>query len=68
MLRQMPPGTTPPLIIQYNASTVPILQYCFSSSKMSEQELFDVTANQVRLGFSTLRGASCRGLTAEKCA
>ena len=57
MLRQLPPGTTPPLIIQYNASTVPILQYCFSSSKLSEQELFDVTANQVRLGFSTLRGA-----------
>ena len=57
VLRQMPPGQQPPLIIQYNASTVPILQYCFSSSKMSEQELFDVTANQVRLGFSTLRGA-----------
>ena len=56
-LRQMPPGTTPPLIIQYNASTVPILQYCFSSPKMSEQELFDVTANQVRIGISTLRGA-----------
>ena len=56
-LRQMPPGTTPPLIIQYNASTVPILQYCFSSPKLSEQELFDVTANQVRIGISTLRGA-----------
>ena len=53
----MPPGTTPPLIIQYNASTVPILQYCFSSPKMSEQELFDVTANQVRIGLSTVRGA-----------
>src|ERR1035438_3472333 len=57
MLRQMPPGTTPPLIVQYNASTVPILQYCFSSPKMSEQELFDVSANQVRIGLSTLRGA-----------
>ena len=57
VLRQMPPGQTPPLIIQYNASTVPILQYCFSSPKMSEQELFDVTANQVRIGFSTIRGA-----------
>ena len=50
VLRQMPPGMQPPLIIQYNASTVPILQYSFSSSKMSEQELFDVTANQVRVG------------------
>ena len=50
VLKQMPPGMTPPLIIQYNASTVPILQYSFSSPKMSEQELFDATANQVRIG------------------
>jgi multidrug efflux pump subunit AcrB len=57
MLRQMPPGVTPPLIIQYNASTVPILQYSFSSPKMSEQELFDVTANQVRVGLTTVPGA-----------
>ena len=57
VLRQMPPGQTPPLIIQYDASTVPILQYCFSSPKMSEQELFDVTANQVRVGLTTQRGA-----------
>src|SRR6185437_12221134 len=56
-LRQMPPGTQPPLIIQYSASTVPILQYSFSSPKMSEQELFDTTANQVRIGLSTTRGA-----------
>jgi multidrug efflux pump subunit AcrB len=57
VLKQMPPGMTPPLIIQYNASTVPILQYSFSSPKMSEQELFDATANQVRIGLSTVRGA-----------
>jgi multidrug efflux pump subunit AcrB len=57
VLRQMPPGTTPPLIIQYNASTVPILQYSFSSPKMSEQALFDVTANLVRVGLSSTRGA-----------
>jgi multidrug efflux pump subunit AcrB len=57
VLRQMPPGQQPPLIVQYNASTVPILQYSFSSPKMSEQELFDVTANQVRIGVSTIRGA-----------
>jgi multidrug efflux pump subunit AcrB len=49
-IRQMPPGTQPPLIIQYSASTVPILQYSFSSPNMSEQELFDTTANQVRIG------------------
>ncbi|MGA9777484.1 MAG: efflux RND transporter permease subunit [Verrucomicrobiia bacterium] len=57
VLKQMPPGITPPLIIQYNASTVPILQYSFSSPKMSEQALFDATANQVRVGLSTVRGA-----------
>ncbi len=57
VLRQMPPGTQPPLIIQYSASTVPILQYSFSSTKLSEQEMFDVTANQVRIGLAQTRGA-----------
>jgi len=57
ILRQMPPGMQPPLIIQYNASSVPISQYSFSSTKMSEQELFDVTANQVRVGLSSTPGA-----------
>jgi multidrug efflux pump subunit AcrB len=57
VLKQMPPGTTPPLIIQYNASTVPILQYSFSSPKMSEQEMFDVTANLVRVGLANTPGA-----------
>src|SRR6186713_3444821 len=41
ILRQMPPGQTPPLIIRYNASTVPILQYGFTSEKLSEQEVAD---------------------------
>jgi multidrug efflux pump subunit AcrB len=57
VLRLMPPGIQPPLIIQYNASSVPILQYSFSSPKMSEQALFDTTANQVRVGLSNVRGA-----------
>jgi multidrug efflux pump subunit AcrB len=57
ILRQMPPGMLPPLIIQYNASSVPISQYSFSSDKLSEQQLFDVTANQVRVGLSNTRGA-----------
>ena len=57
VLRPMPPGMQPPLIIQYNASTVPILQYSFSSPKLSEQQLFDVTANQVRVGLASTRGA-----------
>jgi len=58
VLRSMPPGTTPPLIIQYSASTVPILQYSVSSSKLSEQEIFDLSANQIRVGLATVRGAS----------
>jgi len=57
ILRQMPPGMQPPLIIQYNASTVPILQYSFSSPKMSEQALFDAVANRIRVGLSNVRGA-----------
>ncbi len=57
ILRAMPPGMQPPLIIQYNASSVPILQYSFSSPKMSEQQLFDVTANQVRIGLTSVRGS-----------
>src|SRR5665213_3404889 len=40
VLRQMPPGQTPPLIIRYNASTVPILQYSITSKTMSEQAIY----------------------------
>jgi multidrug efflux pump subunit AcrB len=56
-LKQMPPGITPPLIVQYNASTVPVLQYSFSSPKLSEQELGDMTVNQVRVGLVSVPGA-----------
>src|SRR6516165_9540970 len=58
VLRQMPPGTTPPLVIRYSASTVPVLQYSASSSKLTEQEIFDLSANQIRVGFSTVSGAA----------
>jgi multidrug efflux pump subunit AcrB len=58
VIRSMPPGTTPPLIIRYSASTVPILQYSISSPKLSEQEVFDLAANQVRVGLATVQGAS----------
>jgi len=57
ILRQMPPGQTPPLVIRYNASTVPILQYGLSSKTLSEQELYDLAQNQVRVGLSTVLGA-----------
>jgi len=58
ILRQLPPGQTPPLVIRYNASTVPILQYAVSSRKLSEQELYDVSQNQIRVGLATVQGAA----------
>jgi CzcA family heavy metal efflux pump len=58
VLRQMPPGITPPLIINYNASTVPILQLALSSPTMSEQELSDVAMNYLRSQVATVPGAA----------
>lgn len=58
ILRQLPPGTTPPLIIQYDASTVPILQFGISSDKLSEQQVFDVAMNQIRVGLINVPGIS----------
>ena len=58
VLRFLPPGINPPFIIRYNASTVPILQYSLASKKFSEQELQDMAMNQVKVGLSTVRGAS----------
>jgi CzcA family heavy metal efflux pump len=57
-LRQMPPGTTPPLIIRYSVDNVPILQLGVSSSKYSEQALYDYTANFARVQLATVQGAS----------
>ena len=57
ILRQLPPGQTPPLVIRYNASTVPILQYAVSSGRLSEQEIYDVSQNQIRVGLAKVQGA-----------
>ena len=57
-LRQLPAGTTPPLIITYSASSVPILQLALSSQKMSEQQLFDVGVNFLRTRLVTVPGAA----------
>jgi len=56
VVRQMPPGTTPPLILNYNASTVPILQLALSGQGLSEQQLFDIGQNQIRPPLSTIPG------------
>jgi multidrug efflux pump subunit AcrB len=56
ILRQLPPGATPPLIIQYDAATVPVLQYGVGSNTLSEQQTFDVTLNQIRVGLVSVPG------------
>ncbi|HQT80356.1 MAG TPA: efflux RND transporter permease subunit, partial [Rhodopila sp.] len=57
MLRQMPPGTEPPEILNYSASSVPILQLGLSGAGMSEQELNDLGLNFLRTQLVTVPGA-----------
>jgi CzcA family heavy metal efflux pump len=56
-VRQMPPGTSPPFIITYNASTVPVLQLALAGKAFSEQQLFDMGANFIRTQLATVQGA-----------
>jgi len=58
MVRQMPPGTMPPLIINYNASTVPILQLALAGKGLTEQNLADLGLTQVRTPLVTVPGAA----------
>ncbi len=58
ILRSFPPGTTPPLIIQYNASSVPVLQIGISSDTLSVGQLFDLASNFIRTELATIQGAS----------
>ncbi|EDT04116.1 acriflavin resistance protein [Burkholderia ambifaria IOP40-10] len=48
ILKQMPPGTTPPQILNYNASTVPVLQIALTSNTLDEQKLADYASNIIR--------------------
>jgi multidrug efflux pump subunit AcrB len=57
-LRQLPTGTTPPLIIAYSASSVPVLQLALSGQGMSEQELNDYGLNFIRTQIITVPGTS----------
>ena len=56
ILRQLPPGTTPPLILQYNASSVPVLQYGIGGEGLNEQQAFDIAFTQLRVGLITVPG------------
>ena len=58
VLRQDPQGTTPPLVIQYSASSVPVLQLGLSGRGLSEQQLNDFGTNFIRTQLATVQGAS----------
>jgi len=58
IVRALPPGTTPPFIITYNASTVPILQLGLSGQGLSEQQLGDISINFLRTGLVTIPGVA----------
>ncbi|MBN3812030.1 efflux RND transporter permease subunit [Paraburkholderia sp. Ac-20347] len=56
-LKQMPPGATPPLVISYSASSIPVIQLGLSSKSMSEQALADIAMNFLRPQLITIPGA-----------
>ena len=58
LLKQMPAGTTPPLILNYSASTVPIIQLALSGKGFTEQSLADLALNFVRIRLVTVQGAA----------
>jgi CzcA family heavy metal efflux pump len=58
MLKQMPPGTNPPFIINYDASTVPVLQLAMSGEGLTEQQLNDLGMSQIRTQLITLPGVA----------
>ena len=58
LLKQMPPGTTPPQILSYNASSVPVLQLVLSSDTLPEQDLNDLGNNFIRTQLATVQGAA----------
>jgi multidrug efflux pump subunit AcrB len=56
-LRSLPSGATPPFILQYNASAVPILQLGVSGKGLNEQQLNDLASNTIRVQLATVEGA-----------
>ena len=58
ILRVLPPGIQPPLILRYSASNVPILQLGIGSQTLSEQQLYDLGTNFLRTQLATIQGAS----------
>src|ERR1700691_1664322 len=58
ILRQLPPGSTPPLVAIFSASTVPVIQIGLNSDSLSEQALFDFGNNFIRTQLATVRGVA----------
>src|ERR1035438_6918771 len=56
-LRSLPPGSNPPFIIQYNASSVPILMLGLTGKGLNEQQVFDLGTNTIRTQLATIEGA-----------
>ncbi len=57
LLKQMPPGATPPLIVNYSAATVPVIQLALSGTGLTEQSLADLGMNFIRPRLVTVQGA-----------
>jgi multidrug efflux pump subunit AcrB len=57
ILRILPPGTTPPYILRYDASDVPVIQAAVTSPTLTEQQLFDYSQNFIRTQLATVQGA-----------
>ena len=57
-LKNLPPGTTPPFVLAYDASTVPVIQLALSSDTLSEAQIFDAANNTIRVALATVAGAS----------
>jgi multidrug efflux pump subunit AcrB len=58
VLKLLPPGITPPYVLSYNASSVPILQLALSSAELPEMQLFDLGQNFIRPQLATVAGAA----------
>src|SRR4051812_1015423 len=57
-VRQLPPGITPPLVIKYSASSIPVIQLALSSPTLPEQSVFDAAVNQLRPQLVTIPGVA----------
>jgi multidrug efflux pump subunit AcrB len=58
VVKPLPPGTTPPLILQYNAADVPVIMLSLGSDQLSEQEIFDLGNNFIRQQLVAVQGAA----------